>query len=100
MKKYINYSSENFNIQGLYPYNGNPIPQEELDRYGHGSIRRPANFGIIRQDDGVYLLIRLSRDGSNNIIPGYYRRLDDSLSFSDEELAEIAYNADMTIAHS
>ncbi|WP_027207015.1 hypothetical protein [Butyrivibrio fibrisolvens] len=64
MKKYIYYSSEDFNIQGLYPYNGDPILKDELDSYGHGSVRRPANFGIIRQDDGGYLLIRMSRDGN------------------------------------
>ncbi|WP_026665668.1 hypothetical protein [Butyrivibrio sp. FC2001] len=102
-KIYINYNQNSFNISGLFPYHGDPIPEEALDYYGRGPLNKFAVFGILLEDGKAYMLIRMSRDRENRIIPGYYYFLGSNVeynSYSKDTLAEMAYNADMTIVHS
>lgn len=101
-KCYIQYNPSYYNISGFYPYHGDPIPEEELDHYGRGPLNKFAVFGILIEDGKAYLLIRMSRDRENRIIPGYFYCLgsvEAYNSFSKDALAEMAYNGDMAIAH-
>ena len=99
-KHYIEYKPDSYNIHGCFPYRGDPIPEEELAYYGRGSLNKWAVFGILEQDKDAFMLMRLSRDIANRIIPHYYMHIGSNgewRSISKDELAQAAYNAQMSI---
>ena len=99
-KRYIEHNPDNYNNRGCYPYKGEPIPEEELAYYGRGPLEKFSVFGVLEQGNEAFLLIKLSRDKDNKIIPHYYLYLGNQgewKAIPKDELAAAAYNAVITL---